>query len=398
MDLYIDAFSGISGDKMVGALLSLENNFDYLKEILSTLNLNNEYRIELNNKTINGIYSLKFDVILEENHHHEHSTHSHSHRNIKDIYSLIENSKISERAKSIAKDIFKIIGEAEAKVHKKNIEEIHFHEVGAIDSIIDIVSTAILIDKLNINNVYSSAIPLGNGFIETQHGILPVPAPATAEILKGLPVYSTDIEGELTTPTGAAIVKYLTKEFRELKNEKILKIGYGSGTKDFKIPNFLRVFLIEESQNEYNDTIMIFETEVDDMTGENAGFLMENLLNNGALDVFITPVIMKKSRPGFLITILSKIEDKEKIIEIVFNNSSTFGIREYLVNRHVLKRKSREVFFQGEIIRIKEGYYKDKLIKSSFEYEDIKRVCHKFNLSFNDVIEKIKSLISENSF
>lgn len=390
MDLYIDAFSGISGDKMVGALLSLEDNLTYLKDMLSTLKIHNEYSIKVYEKSINGINSLKFDVIVTTNHFHNHNEHHH--RNIQNIYSIIDNSRISEKAKHISKEIFKIIGEAEAKVHNKNIEDIHFHEVGAIDSIIDIVSTAILIDKLNIENIYCSPIPLGNGFVETSHGILPIPAPATIEILKNCPVYTTDIEGELTTPTGAAIVKYLTKDFKQLENSRILKIGYGSGTKEFKIPNVLRVFLTK-GKEESNDIVILYETEVDDMTGENAGFLMETLFNNGALDVFFTPIIMKKSRPAFLITVICNHENKEKILEIIFANSSTFGIREYTVNRHILKREIKEIKFQGETIRFKQGYYNEKLIKKSFEYEDIKKICTQFNLSFNEVMDKIKNLI-----
>lgn len=390
MDLYIDAFSGVSGDKMVGALLSLNiDNIKFLESMLKTLNIEDEYLIKINDKLINGINSKKFEVIIKH-------SHNHSHRNIKNIYNIIQNSKISEKAKKITNEIFKIIGEAEAKVHNKNLEEIHFHEIGAIDSIIDIVSTAILIDKLNIEKVYFSPIPLGNGFVNTSHGLLPVPTPATSEILKGIPVYRTDIYDEVTTPTGAAIVKYFTNEFTNLENFKILKIGYGAGTKDFKIPNFLRLFLIERCQNKINeDNVIVLETQVDDMTGENIGFLMENLLNNGALDVFIIPVTMKKSRPAFLITVICKIEDKEKIIEFIFNNSTTFGIRETITKRHILEREFKEIFFQDEKIRIKLGYYNNKIVQHSFEYEDIKKICEKFNLSFNEITNKLKNIIIE---
>ncbi|MFC4402692.1 LarC family nickel insertion protein [Gracilibacillus xinjiangensis] len=269
--LYLDCFSGISGDMTIAALLDTGINMEYLEKELKKLQLEEAYQLQLKRVNKNGISSLKFDVIFDErphhhvhthahshehehthdqhHHHHHHHNHSHGHdhhhRTYKDIVTLIENSDLNATVKELSLKVFKVIGEAEAKIHGMDLEKVHFHEVGAIDSIVDIVGTAILIDKLEIEEVISSPVPVGSGRIKIDHGIYPVPAPATLEILKDVPLKSTDIKGELTTPTGAAIVKVLAEEFSEsIPNITVNQIGYGAGTKTFKDhPNVLRIIL-----------------------------------------------------------------------------------------------------------------------------------------------------------
>lgn len=245
--LYFDCLAGISGDMTVGALLDLGVEFDYLKNELSKLNIDG-YNLESFKTQKNGITGTKFNVLLEHHHHHhdghnhgEH--HHHEHRNLSDIESIIDNSSLNDNIKELSKEMFLEVAKAEAKVHDKELNEIHFHEVGAIDSIIDIVGVAICIDKLAVETIYFSKIHLGTGFVHCAHGNIPVPAPATVEILKGVPVYSTGVNSELTTPTGACIVKTLSKGYSSLPEIEIEKIAYGLGTKDLPITNLLRVYL-----------------------------------------------------------------------------------------------------------------------------------------------------------
>ena len=381
--LYVDAFSGVSGDKMVAALLSLGFDKSVLINELKKLLISGEFDIEIKDKNVMGITSKKFDVILKK--------HSHHHRGLGDIEKIIDDSSISENAKVISKDIFKIVAEAEAKVHDVPINEIHFHEVGAIDSIVDIVSVGILIDQLKPERIYSSKIALGTGFVEAAHGRLPVPAPATAEILKGVPAYQTEITTELTTPTGAAIIKYLTDEFVNMPEMTVEEIGYGAGTKDLSIPNVLRIFLGElESDNVEKDTIISLETNIDDSTPEQLGFLSEKLFENGALDVFITPLVMKKGRQGQLLTVLCNATDIKKFEEIIFLNSSTFGIRKSVYERSILKRETKVINVEGTEVKVKLGYYKGKLIQSVPEYESVKEGANKNGMPYNEFLKKIK--------
>lgn len=416
--LYLDSFSGVSGDKFVGALLSLGGRLseEYLKAKLQTLSIKDEFEINIFNKKISGIECLKFDVITRdkrknvdayapsdikldekqethmchnENEHHSHThshnhnhTHNHSHRGLSEIIVIIQNSSISDRAKKYATDIFQIIGESEAKVHNVDIEKIHFHEVGAVDSIVDIVAASVLIDYFDFDAIISSPIALGKGFIKAAHGVLPVPAPATALLIVNVPAYAGEVEGELTTPTGAALVKYFSDKFEDLNNFEINKVGYGAGTKDFTIPNFLRVYAGKNNTSK----ITIIETNIDDSIPEELGYLSEKLFDIGALDVYQTPIYMKKGRIGIKLSVITEQSLLEKVEEAIFKYSATFGLRKYNVDREILERKIRAVDFNGEIVRIKEGRYKGNLIKSSFEYEDVKRLMIKLNKNYNEII------------
>lgn len=250
--LYIDCFSGISGNMTIGGLLDLGVNENELITELKKLNVEG-YHIEVSKKVKNGIEGTYFDVILEDEHHsHEHHHHhSHEHRNLHDIEKIIEDSQLSDNVKELSKKIFTYVAEAESKVHGKPIDQVHFHEVGAIDSIVDIIGTAICIDMLNIEKIVASKLHVGTGFVKCQHGLMPVPAPATLEIIKNasIPIYSKGIQGELVTPTGAAIVAALAHDYSEQPDMEIDKIGYGAGYKDFEIPNLLRLVLGKKKLN-----------------------------------------------------------------------------------------------------------------------------------------------------
>lgn len=244
--LYFDCFSGISGDMTIGALIDAGGDFNKLEQVLKKLNIDSEYTLTTKKVNKNGIASTKFDVILhnEHDHHHHHHEHAHVHRSYKEIIELIQSTALTKRVQQIALGIFKKIGEAEGKIHGVPLDDVHFHEVGAVDSIIDIVGTAILLEQLNINKIKSSSIPVGTGQIHIDHGIYPVPAPATLEILCGIPIANSELKGELTTPTGAAIIAELADECCTIPEMTVHSIGYGAGTKDFpNHPNVLRVII-----------------------------------------------------------------------------------------------------------------------------------------------------------
>lgn len=334
--LYFDCSSGISGNMTLGALLEIVGDENYLLDELKKLNVDG-YKIEISKKVKNGITGTYVDVILDdEHHHHEHDDHlqheynhehehnhehHHEHRNLNDVYSVIDNSSIDAKSKELAKRIFMRVAKAEAKVHHKSLEEVHFHEVGAIDSIIDIVGTAILINKINPDKIISSIINDGYGFIECAHGTMTVPVPATSEIFANSNVRfrQIDIDTELVTPTGAAIIVELSEEFTTLPAMVTEKIGWGAGFKDLKIPNVLKVYYGE--MQEQKQTIVIMETNIDDCSGEILGYTSEKLFQNGALDVFYTPIFMKKGRPAYRLTVACKNENMLKLQNIIYGIS-----------------------------------------------------------------------------
>jgi len=407
--LFIDAFSGVSGDKFNAALLSLGLDKNNLIKDLSALSISNEFQIEVEEKKVMGINTLKFNVIIKDKHAEKKSAvlltnteHSHGHRGLKEITEIIKSSKISENAKKYAIDVFKIIGEAEAKVHGISIEKVHFHEVGAVDSIVDIVSAGILMDYLKPEKVVSSPLALGCGFVKTDHGLLPVPAPATVEILKDVPSYGGNIKAELTTPTGAALIKYFAGEFNDMPMMKIENTGCGSGSKELEIPNFLRMLSGIEykkiGKKDQDDLIISLESNIDDSTPEQLAFLTNKMLELGALDVFITPVMMKKSRQAQLLTVLCNITDKETFEKEIFLNSTTFGIRCTYHTRVTLKREFKTIKIDDVDVKIKLGYLDGRLIQKSFEYESIKEAVQKLNISYNEFMTKANSILSNMKF
>lgn len=343
--LYFDCSSGISGNMTLAALTEIIGDENYLIEELKKLHIDG-YEINISKKVKNGITGTHVDVILTHQHEHshvqkeqEHHHHNHEHRNLHDVCEIIDNSDIDEESKDLAKRIFMRVAKAESKVHNKSLDEVHFHEVGAIDSIVDIVGTAILINKIHPDKIISSVVNDGHGFIECAHGTMAVPVPATTEIFANSNVKfrQIDIDTELVTPTGAAIIAELSSEFTTLPAMKIKKVGWGSGTKDLKIPNVLKVYYGE--MQEENQKIVVMETNIDDCSGEILGYTEEVLFQNGALDVFYTPIFMKKNRPAYRLTVVCKETDILKLQNIIFKETTTIGIRYRYEYRTELERK-----------------------------------------------------------
>ena len=339
-----------------GSLTEIVGDEDYLINELKKLNVDG-YDIQISKKVKNGITGTYVDVILEhehhhdhhhgEEHHHEHHNHEihhhHEHRNLDDVNKIIEDSSLDSKTKELAKRIFLRVAQAESKVHNKPLDEVHFHEVGAIDSIVDIIGTAILINKINPDKIISSVVNDGYGFIECAHGKMSVPVPATSEIFANSNVKfrQIDIDTELVTPTGAAIIAELAESFNTLPEIEVEKIGWGAGSKELEIPNVLKVYYGEMKAP--NKTVAVMETNIDDCSGEILGYTSEILFENGALDVFFTPIFMKKSRPAYRLTVVCKKDDMEKLQNIIFKETTTIGIRYRFEERKVLKRELSEI-------------------------------------------------------
>jgi len=383
--LYFDCFSGISGDMTISSLLSLTGEREKFLKRLEGIALH-DYDAEITEVVKKGIHALGFKVSYDERHHHQ--------RNLNDIYEIIDNSELENREKELAREIFKNLGQAESKVHNVSLEEVHFHEVGAVDSIIDVVGTSILINMVKPDRIVFSPVPVGGGYIQAAHCRLPVPAPATAELLKGIPVYDNGIRSELVTPTGAAIVKTLADEFGGMPSMVVKNTGYGSGEKDLEVPNILRTFLGEAAGYE-RDQVYLLETNIDDMNPESYEYVIDRLFAEGALDVFIQPVIMKKSRPAAVLSVICKREDIIKVEEIVFRETTSFGIRKLLVDRSKLKREIRTVETEYGPVNIKYGYIDGETVKAVPEYEDVKRAAQKAGRPFNAIYSEILALMRD---
>lgn len=345
------------------------------------------------------------DSHTHENHIHETHKHDvqdytvseHQQRNLKDIQDIIHKSQLSDFVKATSLDIFQKVAEAEAKVHAKSIDEIHFHEVGAIDSIVDIVGAAICYHYLKPERVIASSVELGGGFTRCEHGIFPVPAPATAEILKNIPVKSGAVQFETTTPTGAAILATLVDEFTDNIHFRMHKTGYGVGTKDPDIPNVLRVHLGElvgeQPSGEEQYTAMLVECNIDDMNPEMYGHIMDLLFEKGADDVFITPIIMKKARPASKLSILCRPEIDNEITDLLLTHTTSLGVRKHKVNKIVLKREFQKIMTKYGPVTLKTAIYKGKKLKSKPEYEDCIRIAKEKNVPVHLVYQEINKLI-----
>ena len=378
--LYFDIIGGISGDMTLASLLDLGVPKGIFLQELNKLNMDNEFEIVINYKYENNIKGTNVNVITKE---------QHCHRNLIDVYDIIDNSRLNNNIKERAKEIFMIVAKAEAKVHGTTIDKIHFHEVGAIDSIVDIVGSCILLDLLNIDKVYSTSVPLGSGFIQCAHGVIPAAAPATVEILKNIPVKFNHVKGECTTPTGAAIIKTICDEL----DFNTKKIGYGVGHKKFEKPNILRVALAQE--DEHNEVVYEIVANIDDMSSEIYSYLFEKIMDEGALDVFTESIFMKKNRPAYKISILTKKKDLNKFIKLLLTETSTFGVRYKEYNRAKLDRKFIEVDTVYGKVKVKLGYYNNKLIKLKPEYEQCKLISKTLNIELREVYNEINKSINE---
>ncbi|HOO91077.1 MAG TPA: nickel pincer cofactor biosynthesis protein LarC [Syntrophales bacterium] len=381
--LYYDCFSGISGDMNLGAMVDLGVDGEYLQEELKKLNLHG-YRLNIYRASRKGIAGTKVDVVSDRHH---------DHRKLFDIQQIIEESSLNERVKRWSAEIFMKVAEAEAKVHGTSIDDIHFHEVGAVDSIVDIVGAAICRDTLNADSIQCSPVEVGGGFVDCSHGRLPVPAPATAEILTNVPIRSEGVSSELTTPTGAAIVATFAEEFTVKKDFTILKTAYGIGGRDHEIPNVLRVFMGEMDQNCLRDgygKAVVIETNIDDMNPELYEHVIGRLLTDGAMDAYLTPIIMKKNRPAIQMTVLCGEHDIEKITDIIFRETTTLGIRRYSVERKKMNRSVVAVETPYGRVDVKIGVYNGEVIKLKPEYDQCRKLAEEHHIPLHRVYEIVQ--------
>ncbi|MBE3586719.1 MAG: nickel pincer cofactor biosynthesis protein LarC [Thermoanaerobacter sp.] len=377
--LYLDCFGGISGDMMLGAMIDAGVSPAAVQSQLELLGLEG-YSLKIFQDKTRGFRGTRF--VVEVGYGHQ------PHRTWEDIRGIIENSKLHPQVKRHALEIFEKLALAEARVHGVEPRHVHFHEVGAVDSIVDIVGTAIALHEAGVGKVYSSPLPAGYGTVQTRHGILPVPAPATAELLRGFPIRPVDVEGELVTPTGAAIVAALAGGFGPLPAMKVESIGYGLGSKDYGIPNFLRVFLgraIEQQVGEEQE-ISVLQTTIDDMNPEILGYAAEKLLSSGALDVWLTPVFMKKGRPGNLLTVLCLPEKEGELVQLIFAETSTLGVRRRREKRSYLSREHILVQTAYGPVRVKVAACGGEAGRQvSPEYEDCRRLAREKNVPLKNV-------------
>jgi uncharacterized protein (TIGR00299 family) protein len=369
---YLDDFSGISGDMTVGALIDAGADSAALVRALESLGTGASFRIE--KTTRRGIAASKFYVDGGDSKHHRH---------LKDILELIGKAALTDRTKQNSAAVFQRLGEAEAKVHGIALTKVHFHEVGAVDSICDIVGACAALDLLNVDAIHSSPLNVGNGTVNTEHGVLPVPAPATAELLTGKPIYARGPSVELTTPTGAAIAVTLAAGFGAMPAMTITGTGYGAGDKDFKEhANVLRVLIGESSGASESTTVVVLEANIDDSTPQVLGYAMERLLEAGALDVTLEYVLMKKNRPGTLIRVIAKPEDREQLAQVMFAETTTLGLRIHSAERRVKARRIQEVDTPHGKVKIKiasDGSF-------SPEYEDCRTLARATGIPLKEIL------------
>lgn len=372
MNLYFECNMGAAGDMIASALVALTENGRETVEQLNSLNLP-DTKIVYGEKESNGINAVHLDIIINgesETPDRNYSHHSH-HRNLEDIFEIVDFLNVNDKVKADIKNIYSLIADAEAKAHGTSVAEIHFHELGMLDAIADITVCSFLINRLNPEKIVCSPVNVGNGTVKCEHGVLPVPAPATANILLGVPFYKSDIQTELCTPTGAAILKYFVNEFSEKADfGSVGKIGIGCGTKEIGQANIIRVFQFED------DAVAELSCNIDDMTGEEAAFAAEKMMENGALDCFITPAFMKKGRPAYLFTVICKASLADEFAKLIFKHTTTIGIRKYSPSRYTLERTVRE---EGSVhIKRSEGYGE---AKEKIEFEDIKQLANRKDIS-----------------
>ena len=383
---YFDTIAGISGDMTLGAFVSAGLSIDELASEITKLNLKG-IELEASHVHRGGIAAVKLEVIISGKQHH--------HRNLNDIFSIIEESSLSDRVKADAKKIFMEVAKAEAKVHSSTVDKIHFHEVGALDSIIDIVGTAICLEKFSIEKIYSSPVKLGSGgFVESEHGKLPLPGPATLEILKGYPTILTEIPFELTTPTGASIIKAMSSGV--LSTERIVtqEIGYGAGTREIpQVPNLLRLIVGTMMPLSAEDDVVIVETNIDDMNPEIYPYVIDHLLSSGAHDAYLVPIIMKKGRPGILLSVMINRSKLDDALKIIFAQTTTLGVRIHAVERKKLKREQRQRQTKLGMVQVKVVWMdgKERYVP---EYEECKRLASEKNIPLLEVYKILEKELS----
>jgi pyridinium-3,5-bisthiocarboxylic acid mononucleotide nickel chelatase len=380
---YLDAFSGISGDMTVGALIDAGAPSAAVIDALESLSTGAKFEVEKTKR--NGVAASKFKVHL--------SPEPQKHRHLKHILALIDQSHISPRAKQNATAVFQRLAEAESGVHGVSIEKVHFHEVGAADSIADIVGACVALDLLNIDEIRTSAINVGSGTVQTEHGVLPIPAPATASLLAGKPIYARGPAMELTTPTGAALAATLSTGFGVLPPMRIMSIGHGAGDRDFKeSPNVLRVLIGERTGAPESTVVSVIEANIDDSSPQVLGYALERLMEAGALDASLSPLQMKKNRPGSLLRVIATPRDQEVLARLIFAETSTLGLRIYSAERRIETRSIVEVETPYGKIRVKvsgQGHFAP-------EYEDCRAIAQSTGTPLQEILSAAQSAYLKN--
>ena len=415
--LYLECYSGISGDMTVAALLDLGADREVLKESLKSLPVGG-FRTEITRVKKSGLDACDFSVILEQDnhdhdmeylhgseksytghheHHHGHThshEHPHEHRGMKEITEIIQKSEMTVRAKKMAMRVFDILAQAESKAHGVPVEEVHFHEVGAVDSIVDIAAIAICMDNLDISNVIVPVLYEGTGFIRCQHGQIPVPVPAVTHIAEThkLKLKITDIQGELVTPTGAAVVAAFRTSDRLPEDFTMLKTGIGAGIRQYRCPGILRAMLIRETTDlQIKDIIWKLETDMDDCGGEMMGHVMNLLMANGAREVHYTPIYTKKNRPAYTLTVICKESEREKLENLIFSETTTIGIRRVEMERTILQREIQKKDTPVGTAIVKACTLPDGNIRYYPEYENVAELAERNQLSFRETYDRIRS-------
>lgn len=378
---YLDCFSGISGDMLLGALIDAGIREDLLTQEISKLGLQGiNLRFEPCKRASIGGTNAIVKV-----------AHDHAHRSLSQIENIITSSGLKDEVKAQSIQIFRRLGEVEAAIHQTSIEKVHFHEVGALDSIVDIVGVCIGFHLLDVEEIYCSPLNLGSGTTKAAHGTMPVPAPATAALVRGIPSYSDGPASELTTPTGAAIVTELAKSFGSMPAMTPQEVGYGAGDRDFEgYANLMRILVGETNASSEEIEVDVIEANVDDMTPQVAGYVSEQLLAAGALDVTLTPVFMKKGRPGFLISVLSNRSNREKLCDLIFSETTTVGVRTHSTIRRVLNRSWKEIMTKHGVVRMKVSSENGIIRSTTPEYEDCRKIAIEQGVPLKDVIEQAK--------
>ena len=385
--LYFDCFAGASGDMILGAMVAAGVDPDELREQLSLLNVEG-FTIDFETTDRSGLSATYARVV---------TTDQKKHRHLSDIRRIIEASGVTDAAKDLSLRIFTRLAQAEARVHNEPIEKVHFHEVGALDAIVDVVGAAICFDLLKIDRFVSSPLHVGSGMIEMAHGRFPIPPPAVTELLRGVPFYSGDIKGELLTPTGAAIITTVCQEYGPIPRIKTDRTGYGAGTREYEnFPNVLRVLIGEtEVDNAASERLWMIETNLDDVSPQIVGHVMDRIFELGALDCYFTPVQMKKNRPGVLLSVLCKPEDKEAMMKLLFTETTTLGVRSYEVERRALRRSVVQVETQYGPIFVKVAHLNGRVVNEMPEFEQCRAAAIRANVPLKVVEEAARVALAK---
>ncbi len=370
---------------VLAALVDLGWPIKELERELNKLDLF-DYQIEAEKVAKQGIISTQIKIRIKE---------GKKERTLKDILSILDKSKLEEKIKERSRAIFIRLASVEAKIHGKDMQEVHFHELGGLDTIIDVVGAVAGMKYLGIEKVYSSSLPLGKGFLKCSHGTLPVPAPATLELLKGVPVYGSNIEAELVTPTGAVIISTLAENFGQMPPMKIDNIGYGAGQRDLPIPNLLRVSLGMLKDVYEEDVVSLIQTNIDDMNPEFYEHIIDRLFDGGALDVFLTSIQMKKIRPATMLSVITDEEKTERVVELIFNETTTLGVRISRIKRRKLSREERKIPTKYGKIEIKIGKLNGIVKNISPSYEECRKIATRLNIPLKKVYQEAKQAASD---